>query len=224
MSVVEQDLLNLSKKTSSYYVFGRKEMVEFVPEDARTTLEVGCGEGVFSEEIKKRLGSEVWGIEYDSVAAEKARNKLDAVLHGDVVVLLDQLPDHYFDCIVFNDVLEHLADPFILLTKTKVKLSDHGVIVASIPNVRHISVLKELLIDKNWRYEDAGILDKTHLRFFTKKSILEMFDGLGFDVIRIEGINKTSSFRKFHLWNILCLGHLSDAMYSQYACVAKPRN
>jgi 2-polyprenyl-3-methyl-5-hydroxy-6-metoxy-1,4-benzoquinol methylase len=198
-------------------------MLEFVPEDSRRILEVGCGEGLFSEELKKTLQAEVWGIEADSNAAEKAKSKTDKVLHGDVNVLIDDLPDDYFDCIVCNDVLEHLVDPYEVLTRLKGKLSGKGVIVASIPNVRHISVLNELILKKQWRYADAGILDRTHLRFFTRRSILEMFDGLGFDVIRIKGINKTSSFRKFHLWNILCLGHLSDARYSQYACVARPR-
>ena len=214
---------DLSEKPSNYYVFCRKEMLEFVPEDSRRILEVGCGEGLFSEELKKTLQAEVWGIEADSNAAEKAKSKTDKVLHGDVNVLIDDLPDDYFDCIVCNDVLEHLVDPYEVLTRLKGKLSGKGVIVASIPNVRHISVLKDLILKKQWRYADDGILDRTHLRFFTRRSILEMFDGLGFDVIRIKGINKTSSFRKFHLWNILCLGHLSDARYSQYACVARPR-
>jgi 2-polyprenyl-3-methyl-5-hydroxy-6-metoxy-1,4-benzoquinol methylase len=198
-------------------------MLEFVPEDSRRILDVGCGEGLFSEEIKRKLRAEVWGIEYDSNAAEKAKCKVDKVLHGDLNALIDNLPEKYFDCIVLNDVLEHLVDPYTVLARLKVKLVENGVIVASIPNVWHISVLKELFLHKQWKYTDAGILDRTHLRFFTKKSILEMFDATGFDVIRIKGINKTSSFRKFHLWNILCLGYLSDAKYAQYACVARPR-
>jgi 2-polyprenyl-3-methyl-5-hydroxy-6-metoxy-1,4-benzoquinol methylase len=199
-------------------------MLAFVPEDSRRILEVGCGEGMFSAGLKNKLQAEVWGLERDPDAAEKAKSRMDKVLNGDVNLLIDRLPDGHFDCIVCNDVLEHLVDPCEVLARLKRKLSGKGVIVASIPNVRHISVLKELILQKQWRYADAGILDRTHLRFFTRRSILEMFDALGFDVIRIEGINKTSSFRKFHLWNILCLGQLSDARYSQYACVARPRD
>lgn len=221
--MTNQDLLDFRKKPSDYFSGDRKEMVAFVPEDSRRTLDVGCGEGLFSAELKKRCQAETWGIEIDTTAAATARRRLDHVVQGDIAAVIDRLPERYFDCVVFNDVLEHLADPYTVLARLKDKLSERGVVVASIPNVRHISVLRELLIEKQWRYVDAGILDKTHLRFFTRKSILGMFDVLGFDVVRIQGINRTTSFKKFHLWNILCLGQLSDARFSQYACVARPR-
>src|SRR4030067_687595 len=142
--------------------------------------------GCFSGERRKTRQAEVWGIEADSNAAEKAKSKTDKVLHGDVNVLIDDLPDDYFDCIVSNDVLEHLVDPYEVLTRLKGKLSGKGVIVASIPNVRHISVLKDLILKKQWRYADDGILDRTHLRFFTRRSILGMFEGLGFERIPVK--------------------------------------
>ena len=96
------------------------------------------------------------------------------------------LPDSYFDTIIFADVLEHFVDPSCILGQIKSKLSQHGEIIASIPNVRHWSVLRDLL-EGRWDYVDAGILDRTHLRFFTKSSLVEMFKTAGFCLEKIQG-------------------------------------
>ncbi len=136
---------------------------------------------------------------------------------------MESLPDKYFDCIVFNDVLEHMADPYIILEKIKNKLSNNGVIVCSIPNVRHVRVLRDLLFKKQWEYQDAGILDRTHLRFFTKKSIISMFNNLNYELKVIKGIQATK-FWMFLPINIITFGFFSDSRYIQFACVAKPKN
>ena len=81
------------------------------------------------------------------------------------------LPDNNFDVVIFNDVLEHFENPWAVLENVKTKLNASGVVVASIPNVAYITNLVELILKKDWRYKpEGGILDKTHLRFFTKKS------------------------------------------------------
>jgi SAM-dependent methyltransferase len=167
------------------------------------------------------LNAEVWGIEIDKQAGSIAQTRIDKVLIGDLSVIIEELPDGYFDCIVFNDVLEHLVDPFNILLNIKKKLSSDGLIVSSIPNVRYFYNLRDLLIKKQWRYEDAGILDKTHLRFFTFRSMLDMYKSLGYDVKIIEGINPITLW-KFNLLNCFSFGYLADTRYSQFACVAKP--
>jgi hypothetical protein len=103
----------------------------------------------------------------------------------------------------------------------KEKLSPDGVIVASIPNVRYFRNLFDLVVRGTWDYEDFGILDKTHLRFFTKKSIKEMFESLGYRILRIHGINATPSW-KVALFNLATLGAFSDTQYLQFCCVAVP--
>ncbi|MCX6778936.1 MAG: class I SAM-dependent methyltransferase, partial [Candidatus Magasanikbacteria bacterium] len=190
--------------------------------DAKKILDVGCGMGLFGEQLKKKLNAEVWGMELDNKSGLVAKEKINRVLIGDVFQLINDLPNTYFDCIVFNDILEHLADPFSLLSRIKEKLSTNGVIVCSIPNVRYFINLKNLLVQKQWKYEDAGILDKTHLRFFTQKSIVDMFESLDYKIIKMEGINPINSW-KFTLLNILSLRYLSDTEYLQFACVAKPK-
>lgn len=219
----DQNLKNMSEKPEEYFVQTRPEMMKFIPKDSNTILDVGCGRGLFGNQLKHKFNAKVWGIEIDEKEGEQAKEKIDKVFIGDVVKLINEIPDKYFDCIVFNDVLEHLVDPYNLLLKIKTKLKVNGVIICSIPNVRYFFNLKNLMIKKQWKYEDAGILDKTHLRFFTEKSIKDMFKNLNYELIKLEGINPIKSW-KFSLLNILSFGFLSDTKFMQFACAAKPKS
>lgn len=214
---------DLEKKIFHYYNSPRNEMIKYAPSKAKRFLDVGCGEGIFGNLLKQKFNAEIWGIEINDRSAEIARKKIDKVLKGDIVKLLNDIPKSYFDCIYFNDVLEHIVNPFYVLKNIKNNLRKDGVIVCSIPNVRYFFNLYNLLIKKQWVYEDEGILDKTHLRFFTKKSILNMFKDLGYTVLEIEGIRPIISW-EFDLLNCLFLGYFSDTRYLQYACIAKPNN
>lgn len=213
---------NVAQKDLGYFSQKRPEMLQYIPRGAKKILDVGCADGSFSVAVKKQNDAEVWGIELEPKVANEAEPKLHKMLVGDVNDLIDSLPDNYFDCIVFNDILEHLVDPNSLLDQIKKKLTQEGAVVASIPNVRYISTLVDLVIKKRWDYADSGILDRTHLRFFTQSSIRSMFESLGYDVIKLEGINPTKGW-KFLLLNLLTLGFLSDAKYLEFACVAKPK-
>jgi 2-polyprenyl-3-methyl-5-hydroxy-6-metoxy-1,4-benzoquinol methylase len=104
-----------------------------------------------------------------------AGEKLSTILIGSVEEQLDSLPDDYFDCIICNDIIEHLADPWKVMSSLKRKISPNGFFVCSIPNVLFWKNLYELLIKRDWKYVDSGILDKTHLRFFTKKVLYVSF-------------------------------------------------
>lgn len=209
------------EQNNNYYSQERPEMLAFLPADFKTVLDLGCGAGFFSASIKKRFPAvNIWGVERDERSAAQAKEKLDKVYCSDLLEAIDDLPDNFFDVIVCNDILEHLADPFSLIIKLKQKLSSGGRIISSIPNVRYLPNLKKLLIDKQWRYEDEGILDRTHLRFFTAKSIKDMFVQAGYQIETFKGINAINSW-KFNLLNIISLGYLSDTRYLQFACVVK---
>lgn len=214
--------LELSEKPDNYYGVLRIEMLGYIPGNVRRILDVGCGEGKFGKVIKDRQGAEVWGVELDPASAAEARRKLDNVITGDVSRVIPGLPDGYFDCVVFNDVLEHLADPYHVLNEIKGKMAGRGIIVCSIPNVRFIYMLRDYLVGKDWKYADFGVLDKTHLRFFTKKSIARLFEDLGYEVLRLDGINGVKTW-KFEAFNLATLGFFSDTRYSQFACTARPR-
>ncbi|MGH8539609.1 MAG: class I SAM-dependent methyltransferase [Stenotrophobium sp.] len=212
----------LKGDSEDYYGGGRPEVLKFFTPGPRRILDVGCGSGNFGAGLKARLGAEVWGIEYQAAVAERAHSRLDKVYAGDVMQLVDMLPPAHFDLIVFNDVLEHLADPYQLLVKIKRCMTPDGRIFCSIPNFLYFNALRTLLIHKDFKYEDSGIFDRTHLRFFTRKSIVRMFDELDYDLELIEGINPKRHW-VFRLLNILLLNALSESRYLQYACVARPR-
>jgi 2-polyprenyl-3-methyl-5-hydroxy-6-metoxy-1,4-benzoquinol methylase len=206
---------------SMYYRNVRPEMLDFVPRDAGRILEVGCGEGLFGRQLIDRQGAEVWGVEPNAEAAKVAATHLTKAengLFGEGIAA----PRNYFDCIIFNDVLEHMEDPWQALRIAERFLRDgNATVVASIPNFRHWDNLVEVVIGKDFRYKEAGILDKTHLRFFTEKSIRDFFADAGYGVVRMAGINPTAS-RKFKLINFLSGNAIRDMRYLQYGVVAKP--
>ncbi|MES2836107.1 MAG: class I SAM-dependent methyltransferase [Bacteroidota bacterium] len=214
--------MNLTKKPQNYFALERPEMLEFVPLTAKKILEFGCGEGNFGNALKSRNEAEVWGLEIEEDAAKIAQQKLHKVVVGDALLKLNDLPDHYFDAIIFNDVLEHLVDPYTVLKELTHKLCKGGVIVASIPNIRFFRSFFDFVFRGNWEYTPNGIMDKTHILFFTKKSIDGLFSKQGYTIVTKKGINKSKSIRPL-IASILTLGAWSDIAYLQFAVVAKAK-
>lgn len=165
----------------AYYTFTRPEVQAMVAAGSQRILDVGCAAGKMAAELKQKHQAEVWGIEPVAEAASEAQSVLDKVICAGIEAALDQLPDQYFDTIIFADVLEHLSEPESVLRSMRSKLAPGGEIIASIPNIRHWSVLKDLL-EGRWEYQDAGILDRTHLKFFTRSSIVDLLARLEFDI------------------------------------------
>ncbi|MRX70386.1 Ubiquinone/menaquinone biosynthesis C-methylase UbiE [Flavobacterium resistens] len=211
--------MNYNNKSSQYFSNVRVEMLKYLPKDSSRILEVGCGRGCFGASLKKENNREVWGLELMPEEGKEAKKVLDRVLIGKCEDLLNDLPDNYFDAIYFNDVLEHLFDPYSLLKEIKRKLTDKGVVISSIPNIRYHNEFRSFLFKKDWKYEQKGVLDFTHMRFFTGKSIQKMYKDAGYVVNTHEGINKTKSLKPYFL-NILFLFTQLDIFYVQYATVA----
>lgn len=205
---------------NDYYAFERRNILPFVPPNIKRTLDVGCASGIFSSQLKAEKDVETWGIEMIEDAANKAKLKLDNVLTGTFDEVYDSLPKNYFDCIFFNDVLEHMAYPEDCLIKAKENLADGGHILASIPNMRYVEVLRELIFKKDWLYKDSGIQDKTHLRFYTEKSMRRMIEGCGCKIERMEGINGVSPYCLTSFINLLFFNRLKDIKYRQYIILA----
>ncbi len=164
--------------SNSYYSHVRPEILQLVPISATRMLDVGCGAGVLGASIKSRQTAEVHGVELMSDAASKAAVYLDRVWNLPIESALPELADGYYDCIVAADVLEHVIDPWGTLSALKEKLAPDGKIVVSLPNVQNWEVVSNLLEGK-WDYRSEGILDRTHLHFFTRKSVEELFWNAG---------------------------------------------
>jgi O-antigen biosynthesis protein len=155
-------------------------VVGLVPEGARV-LEFGCATGYMSEVMRTSKGCRVTGIEIDPEAGELAKQHCDRVIIGDAEELdYDELlGKERFDAILFVDVLEHLKEPGDVLARIRPFLSRRGSVLASIPNVAHGSVRLALLAGE-FRYRRTGLLDDTHLRFFTRQGVQELFESSGF--------------------------------------------
>ncbi|WP_109298779.1 bifunctional 2-polyprenyl-6-hydroxyphenol methylase/3-demethylubiquinol 3-O-methyltransferase UbiG [Aquimarina sp. AU474] len=215
--------MDYEHKPEGYYDNIRHEMIKYLPDNPKKIIDIGCGNGAFANMLKEKTGAEAWGIEYMDDEAQIAKEKLHKVFSGKCEDYLDELPDGYFDVVYFNDVLEHLVDPYMVLEKVKHKLTPTGVVISSIPNVRYYGTFLKVLFKKEWKYEGHGVMDKTHLRFFTGKSIRRMYEELGYSVLTHEGINRSKSIRPY-LYNIpLLFSHL-DIRYPQYATVATFKN
>ena len=214
----------ISEATSlKYYGAERRDMLVYVPHHAKRVLGLGCGVGNLGKLIKQRQSAEVWGVELIPSVAALARLSLDRVIEGDIMQVMRDLPSGLFDCIVANDVLEHLIHPDQALQDIRRCISPGGFVIASIPHIRHWKALFEILILADFQYRDSGTFDRTHLRFFTKKSICRLFGDAGYQVERIEGNTPSgpAALVPLILLNVLLLGKISDWRYAGFAVVAR---
>lgn len=178
-----------------YYRYARSEMLKFVPQGARNILEVGCGEGTFMELLHSERGTDqLYGIEANEAAAQAGRLRGLNITTGVFPEAADR--SRRYDCVLFNDVLEHIVDPWRALEDTISLLSSGGVVVASLPNVRHLDTVHEIVVKGDFRYQPAGVLDSTHLRFFTMRSAQRMFEDCGFTVESVTGIKDRRTSRR----------------------------
>ncbi|MBF0274297.1 MAG: methyltransferase domain-containing protein [Nitrospinae bacterium] len=180
-------------KQDFYYQSQRPEIANLVPENAIHILDVGCGAGGLGKSLLEKNPSRfLYGIELSEDAAKKAKEHYTEVLVSEIEGMAFPYEEKFFDTIIFADVLEHLLDPWSLLEKIQPFLKDDGVIISSIPNIGHWSIIHQLMCG-SWQYVEAGILDKTHLRFFTKHSILSMLRNSGYKTIYMTGTTTGSN-------------------------------
>ena len=207
----------------NYYTSDRKEVYNFIAGDHCKILDFGCGNAKFLSLFKKR-DFETLGVEPVKEIADMAVNKVDKIFNETAKSSMPLLPNDHFDYITFNDVLKHMENPWDILKESLVKLNKKGKIIASIPNVRFYTNFFNLLFKNDWKYENAGILDKTHLRFFAKKSMIRLFTDSDYVIEKVVGINGPRKIHKVCIaffFNIITLGLLSDIMYPQFLIIAK---
>jgi SAM-dependent methyltransferase len=173
----------MDSKTDEYFSSARKEIEPLLPKSASCVLEIGCGSGATLRWLRTiRIVDYAYGVEIVPSIAERARSVFDEVFCGNIETT-QLTANRKFDLILALDVLEHLVDPWAALRMLANRLQPNGTFIASIPNAAHWNLAAPLFWNGSWDYAHDGILDKTHLRFFTKKSARALFESEGF-VIR----------------------------------------
>jgi 2-polyprenyl-3-methyl-5-hydroxy-6-metoxy-1,4-benzoquinol methylase len=163
-----------------YYSQTRSELLQFIDKGKNKVLEIGCGEGNTLLELKNAGKAKYTaGIDIHRPSIRKASKVVDLTIVGNIEELVLPFQKEVFDYIILADVLEHLIDPWSRLGILKSYLKPGGAFIISVPNIRNINVIKDLILKNNWRYDDKGILDRTHLRFFTHNSIVEILENEG---------------------------------------------
>lgn len=206
---------------AAYFANTRKVIAPLLPNEFKTVLEIGCGEGNTLEWLQFEYGPlEALGIEIDQEAAEVARSRGIQVNVHDIETSPLPLAEGSIDVLLCLDVLEHLRDPWSTLANLVCYLRPGGYVIASIPNVAHISVLLGLVFGDEWQYQPAGILDRTHLRFFTGRTSKELLKSadLNVDMVRRRYARKTH--RRF---NVLTAGLFRRFLTFQYLIRGRKR-
>ncbi len=173
-----------SQATSTYYSNINTELMAICPSVERV-IEFGCGTGRFLEAYKANTPSaECVGFEKFESAAQEAQERCNKVIVGDaeeVDLSIHDFGPKSFDLIIYGDVLEHFIDPWTTISKHISYLKPGGHICACIPNASHWSIIFEL-VNGTFNYRESGLLDRTHLRFFTKATIAELFQNAGLEI------------------------------------------
>ena len=167
-----------AEAADGYFSHCRTDILELVPPDAKRILSVGCGAAVTEAELVKE-GRTVVGIELNPGAAAVARRRGLEVFEGDAAALGMGLDGREFDCLIYADVLEHIADPVAVARSHVRRLKSGGTVIISVPNFRCLTVFGQLFIRGRIQYTDQGVLDRTHLRLTTRKMVLDWFAELG---------------------------------------------
>lgn len=210
------------KKHEDYFSRTKWDINELVRDGDNIILEIGCGEGNSGKNLKEQgKAVEVVGVEKVPEIAEIAKTKIDKVICADVEFLKLPFSKEYFDYVIIGDVLEHLYDPWMVVSELRQYLKRGGYIIASIPNIRNWRIIRDLVLKGEWEYCSEGLLDDTHLRFFTKKSMMRLFESKDFEVNRIIPRFKFRPTSKSNILNNFTLGLLEGFLARQYLIEAK---
>jgi SAM-dependent methyltransferase len=206
-----------SDKSGDYFAHARKEIELLLPQKCGRVLEIGCGSGATLGWLRQNHQAlHTVGIEIAEAAAATAR------IFADEVHCLDferhELPGgaQKFDLVLCLDVLEHMVDPWTVINRVATRyLEPGGTLIVSLPNVRHYSVVLPLLLGGRWDYEDAGLLDRTHLRFFTKASAHALLSHPNFGPVSCIATGFTGLSAK-RVLNTVTLGIFQELVTYQY--------
>jgi 2-polyprenyl-3-methyl-5-hydroxy-6-metoxy-1,4-benzoquinol methylase len=171
-----------NEPVSNYYKMIKPIIIESIPEGPNVILDLGCGAGQLGKVLREEnKAKELIGVELFKPAAREAAEHYDVVYEGDLEqIALDYV--NYFDFIICADILEHLREPWTVLRKLHSCLKEKGILFVIIPNIRYWRILRDLIFYGKLEYTDAGILDRTHLRFFTMTTFCSILSDASYEI------------------------------------------
>jgi 2-polyprenyl-3-methyl-5-hydroxy-6-metoxy-1,4-benzoquinol methylase len=211
-----------SSKAPSYFGGARADYVRELPDNRQARiLEVGCGDGSTGvlALLEGKCGT-YCGVELCKDAADKARNTISEVLIGNIEDQELPWPPEYFEALILSEVLEHLVDPWSALKKIRPLMKPGAMVFASSPNVSHHRVIR-MLIGGGWSLADLGVMDRTHLRWFTPQTYKALFESTGYIVDSVGEVEPLS--RKGRAVSFLTLGRLRHLFVKQVSLKAHCR-
>ena len=211
---------------SDYFSHARREILPHLPSKIEKCLDIGCGNGTTSAFVRHLHPEVTWagGVELFPDAAENARSVLDQVWCGDLEATSFEtaIAPASLDVILCLDVLEHLVDPWTVVKRLSPLLKTDGRLIISIPNIRNWKFIRKLLMNGDFHYRDAGLLDRTHLRFFVRDTAIELAEAGG---LKVSYAGNAHPWKPLDMRNILyhlSMCGLEDLMIKQFMIVAKP--
>lgn len=199
---------------AAYFANTRRVIAPLLPDKFQSVIEIGCGEGNTLDWLNSEYGPiETCGVEIDPHAAEGARHKGLQVHVLDIETAPLPMEESSVDLLLCLDVLEHLRDPWTTLGRLARHLKPGGVVIASIPNIAHVSVLAGLVFADDWTYQPAGILDRTHLRFFTGKTSKQLLESAG---LKVDMVKRRYARKTHRRINFLTAGLFRRFLTFQY--------
>jgi len=167
------------------YEFANPYILKHI-EKGKVILDVGCGTGALGARIKKIQKNQVYGIDISPASLKKARQRLDKVYSIDIENNLRfPFKNSFFDVIIFGDVLEHVRNPEAVLLNAKKYIKRNGIMIISLPNIANWYYRLRLLLGI-FDYAEEGIMDDTHVRFYTLKTAKELIENAGLRIVRLE--------------------------------------
>lgn len=214
-------------KQENYFVNVRKDLLDLIPDENKngTMLEIGAGEGntlLYAKE--NNYANKIYGVElFEIENSNQSNDQFEEFLIANIETTKLHFDELMFDVILLGDVLEHLVDPYTVLDNLKKFLKPNGIIIASIPNIREWNTMKTIFLKGDFRYDDAGILDRTHLRFFTKKNIIELFENNNYKIKKIVSNyngSKMKYLKRLRLFKLFLQIFFKELLTIQYLVVA----
>ena len=218
--------MNYNEKAPDYFSNIRKDLINLIDANAKDLkiLEVGAAYGETLYNLKQNgIASEAVGVDiFEDVKNKQNYKPLDRFIFGDIEKI--ELPEYnqYFDLILLPDVLEHLFEPKSVLETLKKYLKEDGKIIVSMPNISYYSALYKIVFKGDFKYEESGIFDYTHVRFYCRKNIQELLETAGYKILKQESSIKNYQGKSLSkLINLITFGIFEEFFSTQYFFVVR---